>query len=87
MAKEEENRVRFTDQELEKVKKLAVVAHALGLVEKPTIGAIIQLGLNVVWDECHRIYLQARDQKGGMSYYICQEHQKAWPGYKQFEGH
>lgn len=52
------------EDQLEKVKKLAQVCHELGLTEKPSVGALIQLGLNSVWDYVNRVWLEVRDQKG-----------------------
>lgn len=57
--------LHVTPEVREKMKRLAPVAHALGLIERPTTGALIQQGLNIMWDECQRIWLQTRDQKGG----------------------
>jgi len=57
--------VRVPLSKKEELKELAHHCCSLGLIDKPELGRLFDLGMNLVFEVAHRRYLEIREQKEG----------------------
>ena len=54
---------RVSHEKREELKELAQHAHYLGLIEKPELTELFNLGMNLAFNECYKVYQEIK--KGG----------------------
>ena len=55
--------IRVPAEKKEELKELAHHAYMLGLIEKPELGKLFDLGMNLAFEECYRHYKEIKEGK------------------------
>ena len=55
--------IRVPANKKDELKELAHYCYTFGFIEKPELGKLFDLGMNLVFELCHKKYLEVRERK------------------------